>query len=244
MRFPDETHNLRIELDTKHCSLAAAEIEKMERSLDALREPVRNFPVSDFYITVIHHPRSLNYQVRTSLVLPGRTLATGEFDENPVSAFGRCVRKLVHRLTAYKDELEAKPQRTKAQEGTTQEVVPTQEPDAEHLRRAVASGDYAAFRAAMYVYDEPVRKRAGRWIQRYPEFEARLGELFTLEDLVEEVLLNAFDRLDEKPQALRLGKWLEELIDPSVKALLDDPELEQENIAAVRTWRERADEQS
>jgi ribosome-associated translation inhibitor RaiA len=243
MPFSDKSHNLRIELDTKNCSLSAAEIEKMEQMLDPLREPARSFPVSDLYITVTYHPRSLDYHVRTSLVLTGRTLFTGQYDENPVSAFGQCVRKLVHRITAYKDSLEAKPEQSKAREGTAQEVVPTQEPDAEELQSAVAGGDYAAFREAMYVYEESVRKRAGRWIQRYPEFEALLGDEFALDDLVEEVMLNAFDQFNDKPKELRLGQWLEELIDPSVKALLQNPEAERENIAAVRSWRDQAEEE-
>jgi hypothetical protein len=95
----------------------------------------------------------------------------------------------------------------------------------------------------MYVYEESVRKRAGRWIQRYPEFEALLGDEFALDDLVEEVMLNAFDQFNDKPKELRLGQWLEELIDPSVKALLQNPEAERENIAAVRSWRDQAEEE-
>jgi len=88
-----------------------------------------------------------------------------------------------------------------------------------------------------------VRKRAGRWIERYPDFEARLGAAFTLEDLVEEVFLNAFEHFDRWPEELRLGEWLEGLIDPSVKALLKDPEAERTNLDAVRTYRETAGEQ-
>jgi ribosome-associated translation inhibitor RaiA len=238
MPFSDQTHHLRIELDTKNFSFSRAELEKMEQALDPLRQPVRNFPVSDLYITVTYHQTPNDYHVRASLVLPGRTLFTGERDINPISAWIRCVRKLVSKLTAYKENLSAKSERTKAQEGTAQEVVPESEPDVEQLRQAVESGDYEAFRQAMYVYEEAVRKRAGRWIERYPEFEARLGIAYTMEDLVEEVFLNAFERFDERPESVRLGKWLEDLIDPSVNAMLKDPDAERENIEAVRTLRE------
>lgn len=238
MAFPDTLYNLRIELDTKNCDFAQDELDKMEEALDPLREPVRTFPVSDMYITVTFHPTPENYHVQASLVLPGRTLHTGDRDVNPLTAWSRCVRKLVHKVTAYKDNLAAKEEQRKAQEGTVQEVVPEAEPDAQQLQEAVEAGDPAAFRRATYVYEEPVRKRAGRWIQRYPEFENQLGDTFTLEDLVEEVFLNAFEHFNERPKELRLGQWLEELIDPSVKALLKHPDAEQENIEAVRTLRE------
>ena len=240
MRFADESYNLRIELDTKHCELSQAELEKMEDALDPLREPVRHFPVSDFYITIAHHRTPNDYHVRTSLVLPGRTLFTGERDINPVTAFSRCVRKLVSKLQAYKANLSAKPEREKVQEGTIQEVVPDAEPDVGQLRNAILEGDYAAFRRATYVYEGTVRKRAGRWIARYPTFQAHLGVTFTVDDVVEEVFLNAFEHFERWPDELRLGEWLENLIDPSVKALLKDPEAEQANLDAVRTYREAA----
>ncbi len=243
MQFADESYNLRIELDTKHCTLSEAAVEQMEEALAPLREPVRPFPVSDFYITVVHHPTPDDYHVRTSLVLPGRTLFTGERDINPISAFNRCVRKLVNKLRAYKDNLEAKPERSRAREGTVQEVVPEAEPNAEQLNNAIAQRDYEAFWRATYVYEESVRKRAGRWSERYPDFEAGLGTAFTLEDLVEEVFLNAFEHFERRPDELRLGEWLESLIDPSVKALLKDPEAELANVDAIRTYRETAQEQ-
>lgn len=240
MRFSDQSHNLRIELDTKNFDFSPDEIEKIERGLDPLRDPVRQFPLSDLYITVVYHHTPDDYHVRTSLVLPGRTLFTGERDESPLAAWARCVRKLVSKVSAYKENLEAKPERTKTQEGIAQEVVPESEPDVDKLHRSVDSGDYTAFREATYVYEEAVRKRAGRWIERYPEFADRLGVDFELSDLVEEVFLNAFERFDQRPKNLRLGQWLENLIDPSVRALLENPDAERENIEAVRTLRETA----
>ncbi len=242
MHYSDQSHNLRIELDTKNCAFSPAELEKMEQALDPLREPVCTFPVSDLYITVTHHPTPRDYHIRMSLVLTGRTLFTGDRDVNPLSACKRCVRKLVSKVTAYKENLGAKPERAKTQEGTIQEIVPEMEPDADQLQRSVEAGDYAAFRRATLVYEEALRKRAGRWIERYPQLTSRLGAAFTLADLVEEVFLNAFEHFHRRPQALRFGQWLEELIDPSVKALLSDPEAEQENIEAARTFRDAASE--
>jgi ribosome-associated translation inhibitor RaiA len=241
MKSPYEARDLRIELDTKNCTLSPAELERMEREIDPLREPVHDFPTVVLYISVIHHARSGDYHVRVSLVLPGRTLFTGARDEVALAAFGRCAGKLVRKVVAYKARLGTEAERAKAEKGTEQIVVPTRQPDLDALRQAVQSGDYPAFRQSAFVYEEPIRKRVGRWIERYPDFEVHLGSTFTIADIVEEVFLNAFDRFDERPRAVPLGKWLEQLIDPSMKAIWRDPDAEHENIEAVRTWQERAE---
>ena len=53
---------------------------------------------------------------------------------------------------------------------------------------------YERFRSLLFPYEESVRKRIGRWVQRYPEIEAQIGTRFDLEDAVEEVFLMAFDQ--------------------------------------------------
>ena len=238
MPFSDESYNLRIELDTKHCELSADEIAKMESALDPLSRLVRDFPVRDLYVTVIHHPRSKDFHVKTALVLPGRTLFTGDRDHQMYPAYERCVRKLVNKMEAYKTQLEKSSEIAKHEKGTHQDVVPTQVPDIDLLVSAVQEGDYRQFRRATYVYDESVRKRVGRWVQRYPEANKRLGgTLDVVGDITEEVFLNAFEQFNSRPQALRFGDWLENLIDPSIRTLLQHPE-ELENISMARTLQE------
>lgn len=70
----------------------------------------------------------------------------------------------------------------------------------------IKKGDYAAFRKLMFVYEEPLRNRIGRWIERYPEVAAQLDEQVYLEDIVEEVFLTAFDEYDDRPQAVPFGE--------------------------------------
>lgn len=238
MPFSDTSYNLRIELDTKGCELSAAEIEHFERALRPLRNPVEKFPVSDLYITVIFQPRSNAYRVTTALVLTGRTLATGDLDLHPYSAFERCVRKLIRKLDNYEHDLGAEEDLHKHQLGTQHDIIPDMEPDAESLERAVENQDYTLFRETLLDYEEPVRLRIGRWVQRYPEIETRIGADLTLADMVEEVFLNAFERWPSRPAQLRLGEWLEQLIDPSIRLLADHPDEELENIDFVRTMRE------
>lgn len=238
MAYSDESYNLRIELDTKDCELSAEEIGKMEQDLATLRKLLEEFPVSSLYLTVMHHPRSHDYHVKTALRLPKKTLFTGERDEQVHPAYDRCIRKLVRKVTNYKADLEYESERGKQREGTHQTVSPAGRVDANVAERAVADGDYAAFRRALDGFEEPLRKRIGRWIKRYPELESRLGQDVKIADLVEEVFLNAFERFPRRPHEVPPGDWLEELIDPSVQALLQTPDEEFANISFARSLRE------
>jgi hypothetical protein len=238
MKTSNHKHEVRIQLDTKHCSLRPDEIAKMEENLGTLRLRAEQFPINNLYVTVTRFPRRGDFHVKTSLVLTGRTLFTGDRDEHVHPAFLRCIRKLVSKLDAYIEALGNKAAIAKHEEGTQLEVVPTAAPDARQLEDAVRDGDYAAFRRAAGVYDEPVRRRVSRWINRYPQLEARLGADLSVDDAVEEVFLNAYERFVERPQALRLGQWLEDLIDPSLRALLEHPGEELESISLARTLQE------
>lgn len=237
MKFSTD-HPLRIELEAKNCSPRPDEIEKMESNLGSLRTMTREFPIADLYITIYRHPRSNDFKVKTSLVLTGRTLFTADHHTHLHPAFQRCVRKLVAKLRGYLDDLGNKPELAKREEGTRREVVPTAAPDGDALERAIDEADYAAFRRAGAVYEGPIRERASRWINRYPELEAKLGNGFSVNDAVEEVFLNAFERFRDRPPAARLGQWLEDLIDPSLRELTEHFDDEQTSISFSRTLEE------
>jgi len=106
------------------------------------------------------------------------------------------------------------------------------------LGEAIRSGDYRAFRMALSADEERLRKRVGRWIQRYPDAEARLGHGLAIGDVVEEVYLNAFESYSRRPMEVPLHEWLDSLIDRSLKMLLHHPEKERENASFARTVRE------
>ena len=104
-------------------------------------------------------------------------------------------------LQAYKERLGNVTERQKLTKGTHREVHPTTAMiDAAALDRAVQAGDYSAFLAASLPYEEEVRKSAGRWVQRYPDVEARIGPSIQIADIVEEVFLLAFEGYRKRPQ--------------------------------------------
>lgn len=233
---------LRTNLDTKNYSLRRSEIEAMEESLGHLESVTGSFPFADLYVTISYSARSEEFHVKTTLKLPGRSLFTGEHDSVAIPAYERCVRKLVRKVEDYKQQMQTSHgAKAKYATGARQEMEPTELPVLERLQEAFGSQDYEAFRRELSGFDEPVRRRVGRWIQRYPDLDATFGEYLPMDDLVEEVMLTAFERYESRPQVMRIGDWLESLIDPAMRSFLRHPEEELEAISFARTLREMRD---
>jgi ribosome-associated translation inhibitor RaiA len=219
MRHTQESHHLRALIDAHHCEPSAAQIERLLGDLESLGRQVEHFPVSDLHILIERNTRSNDYAVKTTLVLPGRTLVAGDRDASLHAAYKRCLDVLSGQVVAYKDRLGQVPQRHRLVNGTQQELRPVAEADAAALDAAAAAHDYAAFRAALAPYDEPLRLRAGRWAQRYPDLDGAIGRGLEVADLVEKVFLSAFDAYAQRPRDVRLGDWLEALLGPAADAL-------------------------
>jgi hypothetical protein len=234
---PAPNGRLPINWDTKHCTLSPGQIRKLEDGLEPVARVVRDFPVSALHIVVECFPRTTRYRVKTSLVLTGETLVSLDEGDDLHPAFERCVQNLVQDVHAYKDRLGRVAEVAKHAKGTHQEVEPTVDPDPAALERAIAEGDYPAFCGALLGYDEPLRRRIGRWIERYPALNARIGKGLTIDDLVEEVFLDAFEGYEHRPRGIRLGDWLEGLIDPAIRELVAHPDKELENINLARAAR-------
>lgn len=239
MEYVDQLHHLHVKLDIERCGVAPDERTRMQQALEPLGDLVQDFPGADLCITLIHYPRSETYRAEAKLKLPGQTLFTADRDAYLDSAFQRCVRKLMHIVDACKEHPhpEAEEQ-ARPRSAPQRSLMLPADPDAGALGEAVAAGDYRAFRTALLDYEEWLRKRAGRWIQRYPEAEKKLGRGLSIGDLVEEVYLNAFDGYARRPVAVPFHEWLDSLLDPSLKLLLRHPDEESEVTSFARTVRE------
>jgi hypothetical protein len=239
MNYSDDRFHLKVAFRKRQCPVPADELSRMQRSLVELGEAVRDFPQAALTVTLVHHPRSQTHHVEFRLQLPGRTLATGDADPYLDSAFQRCLRKLLHRVESYRENPDRASLAAAARTETLgRAILAPEDPGDGLLGRAVEAGDYRAFRNTLANYEDWLRRRIGRWIQRYPEAEARLGRDLAIGDVVEEVYLNAFEQLAKRPSDVPFHEWLEGLIDPSLKALMDHPEQEQENASLARTLRE------
>jgi hypothetical protein len=141
---------------------------------------------------------------------------------------------LLHEVEAFKARLDKAEARQKVGKGTQHPTHPTRDIDVTAIDLAVGAGDYAAFRLAMLPFEDGVQARAGRWIQRFPQFEARIGKDVKLSDVTEEVFLTAFDQFENRPAEVPMGEWLANLIDRATKALMTRTAEEMENINLMR----------
>jgi len=237
MRLPVD--HLHVEIATKACDIPAEERARLQSALAALADAVTAFPEPALWIDAIFHPRSKVYHVECKLKLPGRTLITGEEDPYLDAALQRCARKLLRKAEAYQDHPDREAvAAAERREALGKEMAAPEAPDTGPLAEAAAAGEYRPFRTALAGYEEWLRKRVGRLIQRVPEAQARLGRELLLGDVVEEVYLNAFERFTRRPTAVPLSAWLESLIDPSIRALLRHPDEEAQAASMARTVRE------
>lgn len=235
MRRDDASEPLRIEIDAHQCELTTEQLEMMRDDLDTLTKMVENFPKAELHVYVERESRNNEFVVKTSLLLPGQTLVTSEHNQVLHAAYEQCVDVLVHQVKEYKDRLGQVPERQKVVESTRNVLEPSVDPDPVAVDAAVAQGDYAGFRSALQGYEEPLRDRVGRWLQRDAEANSEVGRRFTIADVVEEVFLNAFEGYDHRPKDSRFGEWLDGLIDPAIKELMRPGGDELDNISMART---------
>src|SRR5262245_37188716 len=221
--------------DIRQYELSDAERAELEEDLDALTRQVEHFPVADLHVMIEGNARSNEVSIKLSLVLPGSTLVTNDHDPVLSAAFERCLGSLSHSVEAYKAKLDGQGDRQKLEKGTLHEVHPTRDIDPAAVDGAVDAGDYAGFRAALLPFEDAIESRAGRWVQRFPEYEARIGKDIKMSDVTEEIFLTAFDQYDKRPEGMPLSDWLANLIDPAVKALMTRTDEELENINLTRT---------
>lgn len=230
--------HLSVDVTTKECGIPPDERARLQAPLGELGDAVSEFPNASLRVNVSYHPPSELYHVEAKLQLPGRTIFSGYKDAYLDTALQRCLRKMIHKTEAYKEH----PDReavwaAKHQAAFDTEVIAPEDPEVGPLAEAAAAGDYRTFRTALVGYEDWLRKRIGRLVQRHPEAQARLGRELLLGDVVEEVYLNAFEAFTGRPTDVRLSEWLEGLIEPSLRALLQHPEEESTAASLARTVR-------
>lgn len=230
-----QTEKLLVHFDVHHCELSQDELDRLAADLDLLSRSVEHFPQRDLRVLIEFNSRTTDYSVKVSLLLPGKTLVASDHNSVLHAAYEKCLAILQENVKAYKDQLGQVSERQKQEKGTHQELVPFTPVDTAALDAAADAGDYPAFRAALAPYEDGLRLRAGRWVERYPEVQAHMGRDMDVADVVEEVFLMAFEGHAARPRDIRYGNWLENLLDPAVRALAHHPEEELQNISMARS---------
>jgi len=228
-------HKLQIHFDAHECQPTDAELTELADDTDSLARQVGNFPMADLRVVIEWKERTQEYMVKLTLLLPGETLVTSDHDAVMHAAFERALSSLEATVKAYKGRLNNDEERRKREAGTHQDVTPATAVDANALDHAARAQDYKAFRQAIAPYEDPLRLRVGRWVERYPSIQARMGRGLDVLDLVEAVFLAAFEGHETRPPGVPYGQWLEGLIDPEVREFERHPDEELQNVSMARS---------
>jgi ribosome-associated translation inhibitor RaiA len=233
----NDVPKLRVQFDSHHHRLTEQDREKILAGLESLGRQTSHFPIADLHILIEGNGRSNDVSIKLTLILPGETLVGCDHDTILYTAFERCLAGLEENVRAYKHRLGQVSERQKQEKGTHQDCEPDAPPNPAALEEAVRTDDYEAFRTATLGYEESLRKRAGRWVERYPDIQRRIGKGLDVNDLVEGVFLRAFDAFGHRPRDVRFGDWLASFLDSVIKALQHNAEAELEGINLVRSAR-------
>jgi len=235
----DQRTNLHVELNARDCAIPEDELAHMQKRLQDVGDLVRDLPASQLRVNVIHHPRTQSYHVEAKLKVPGETLLSGDRNTYLDSAFQGCMDRLLTELKEYRDNPDrATVERAEARATLDRQIVMPADPDAGPIAAAAQEGDYKAFRTAMAGYEEWIRKRVGRWVQRHPEVEERIGGDILIGDLIEEVYLLAFENFTKRSTDIRLSEWLDKLLEPALAEAVKQPDVVRQEASMARTLRD------
>ena len=239
MRYSFDRYNLQLEIEAKECQIPTDQLARIQDRLDELGRAVAAFASSELKLLVIHHPRSNRYHAEAKLKLPGETLFTGQWDEVLDAALDACLTKLLRKVEHYRAHPDHRARQAAEQRAARDwALAAPANPDEGELGQAVSAGDYSRFRELLADYEDWLRLRVGRWVQRYPEADERIGESVLIVDVVEEVYLLAFEEYPRRPDEVPFGQWLDKLVDPALREIYRDWENERENVSVARTLRE------
>jgi hypothetical protein len=234
MTYRDQSYDLAVQYDAHGFELDDDQKARFDEDLDRLATILRRGPAATLHVDLVRHARTGDIHVKTTLRIDrGPAFFTGERGRLPSPAFKRCVHKLIRKVEEFRRRAEQQRQDVAQRSPRVRSEV---EPDWATIANAVEDADYVTFRRAVHPYEDSLHLRVGRAIERFPEAAAVLGDRILISEVVEEVFLNAFEGFaDGLRSKLTLSAWLESLIEPSIEALLADPETEKENVAFVRS---------
>lgn len=229
MQYTLDQYHLTASIDFKECRVPPEERGRLQQGLDRIGEAVQDFADSQLWITIVHHPNSDVFHAQAKLKVPGQTIITGDRSQDLNAAFQRCVERVLHRVEAYREHPDEEAlDEAEFRASLANDIIAPVEVDGGVLGDAIVRDDYRAFRHALLGLEENVRKRVGRWVQRYPDVQAQIGDRIAIRDIVEEVFLVAFETYPQRPSNVPFGEWLEGLIDPVVRAFQEAPLAETE----------------
>ena len=233
---PSSGSTLRTHVEVRHFSPRHGDIEVMRDRLAPLSAATKSFPFANLQVTISFLLPAEEYYVKARLALPGRVLLTGEHDSVMMPPYECCVRKLVHKAELHR-----------LRDGATAKVAApisadknrsSNQPNDERLRRAYGKDDCQEFFAELAGHRHTILSHVREWVRRRVGITIDASDERVLDDLVDEVMLSAFERYESRPSSLRIGDWIEILIDPALRSMLGRPDEPNEAVSYARSLRE------
>jgi hypothetical protein len=235
--MPSTNDPLPLEVKTTNCNLPADERTRIQPWLNSMAESLRGIPQPALDLHLAQHGHEKPFSAELRLKLPGRSLFVRERSPYLDEALVRGLTRLQRKVDSFLRDANGELAEAKRRETVDETLIALPDPEEGPLADAVAAGDYRTFRRLLSSHEIWLDKRAGRWLQRSPEVEAQVGNVFLVSDVVEEVYLHAFERFLQRSRDVPLSEWLESLIEPSIRALLEDPD-ERDAIGRIQSWNE------
>jgi hypothetical protein len=209
---------VHVDLKTNGYKLSALDRDRLDQAIDHLDKLTSTYPNRRVHITIDKFGHSEECQVRVVLTLASRRLVAMDRAAAAAPAAQRCVDILSQQISLAKERIhrghgERQLRRAKEEAGYF---------DLERLRIAHIDADYEAFRDALGQVDEMVEAEIGRRLKFHPDAEALLGGPFVIQDIVEDVLIYAFENYMARPENVPFREWLLSNIDLCIDELVRD----------------------
>jgi hypothetical protein len=207
---------MQVQIKTSHHDLSVLDREELDRAVDQLDRLTKTYEMRHLHVDVSRVGRTNEVRVKMVLALARRRLVCDERGPGVGPAARACAAVLSRKVALAKDRVhrshgERSLRRAKAEAALI---------DVDALRASVAARDLDAFRDALREAPGAIEAELGRRLKRHPDAEALLGDEFLIADLVEGVIVRAYDGFAERPASGSFQEWLWKQIDPVVDELV------------------------
>lgn len=223
MRYTRHQNRFRLNLDLQATELHGDDLAELEQILLPLEQWASGAP-AELMMSIAPDEKDGGFQVKASLIVNGETLYVAEQTDGINEAVSRCVEQLGEQLRSQSASSDQTPHHQRKPLA------------ADALQTAVRAGDYSAFRKAVSVYEEPIRKKIELWAAEHPEILAQVGGHQPPADVLEEVFVRAFEHY-ERISHRHPGHWLDESFNAVVESLLHHAGTGKRNIGSTQTDR-------
>lgn len=209
---------MHVEIKTNGYTLSSLDQDRLDQAIAHIDRLTNTYPNRRIHVSIEKFGHSEECQVRMLLAMARHRLVAVDRAPSVAPAAQRCVDILAEQIGLKKERVhrghgERAIRRAKEEAGLF---------DQEKVRIAHIDGDYERFRDALGDLPDTVEAEIGRRLKFHPDAEARLGDEFTIQDLVEGVVFYAFENFVSRPGNVPLRDWMMSSVDYVIDDMVKD----------------------